>query len=253
MKFLYEYKSSDGARHDGVLVASNRDAVFAALKRQGIKAYNVRLAPGFANRLAAILHGRVGAALIAALVVAGLAVGLWLTHPRPTEALPTHRCQILGDQQIIEDAMANRWRDVLERHGERWLAMYAQPGRIPRNGLKQVAPFEIYVVVKDFESNLDKPVALIRDDFSEYRQLAAIVETMKDELRAELKAGKTIEHYLEFLAARQAEEYATWTNSFERVRRIWNESGDAREVWVRENTKLLEQNLMALPSLDKFD
>lgn len=253
MKFLYEYKSSDGARHDGVLVASNRDAVFAALKRQGIKAYNVRLAPGFANHLAAILHGRIGAALIAALVVAGLAAGLWLTLPHSAETLPTHRCQILGDQQIIEDAMANRWRDVLERHGERWLAMYAQPGRIPRNGLKQVAPFEIYVVVKDFESNLDKPVALIRDDFSEYRQLAAIVETMKDELRAELKAGKTVEQHLEFLAARQAEEYAVWTNAYERVRRSWDAGGDVRDIWVKENAKLLDQNLMALPSIDKFE
>lgn len=51
MKFLYQYKTRENERRDGVIFAPNRDAVYAQLKKQGIRPFCVELAPGLLNTL----------------------------------------------------------------------------------------------------------------------------------------------------------------------------------------------------------
>ena len=46
MKYTYAYKTSDGARHEAAMEAASREAVFEALRAQGIKAIKVVAADG---------------------------------------------------------------------------------------------------------------------------------------------------------------------------------------------------------------
>ena len=46
MKYTYAYKTSDGTRHEATMNAENREAVFVALREQGIKAIKVMAADG---------------------------------------------------------------------------------------------------------------------------------------------------------------------------------------------------------------
>ena len=46
MKYTYAYKTSDGTRHEDSMEASSRDAVFKALRANGIKAIKVVAADG---------------------------------------------------------------------------------------------------------------------------------------------------------------------------------------------------------------
>ena len=46
MKFTYVYKTSDGVRHEAAMDAESREAVFATLRTQGIKAIKVVAADG---------------------------------------------------------------------------------------------------------------------------------------------------------------------------------------------------------------
>ena len=76
MKFTYAYKTSDGVRHEAAMDAESREAVFAALRQQGIKAIKVVAADGSkANgeirgvRKRVLAASVVGAALLAGVVV----------------------------------------------------------------------------------------------------------------------------------------------------------------------------------------
>lgn len=46
MKYTYAYKTSDGTRHEAVMNAESREAVFATLRAKGIKAIKVVAADG---------------------------------------------------------------------------------------------------------------------------------------------------------------------------------------------------------------
>ena len=51
MKFLYEYRTSDNAKHSGTICAGSRDAAYAAIKALGVRPSRVVEAPGFFNKL----------------------------------------------------------------------------------------------------------------------------------------------------------------------------------------------------------
>ena len=46
MKYTYAYKESNGTRHEASMNAESREAVFAELRKQGIKAIKVVAADG---------------------------------------------------------------------------------------------------------------------------------------------------------------------------------------------------------------
>ena len=73
MKFTYAYKTSDGVRHEASMDAESREAVFAALRQQGIKAIKVVAADGSkANGEARGVRKRV---LVASVIGAALLAG----------------------------------------------------------------------------------------------------------------------------------------------------------------------------------
>ena len=71
MKFTYAYKTSDGVRHEAAMDAESREAVFAALRQQGIKAIKVVAVDGSkANGEIRGIRKRVLAASVAAAALA---------------------------------------------------------------------------------------------------------------------------------------------------------------------------------------
>ena len=66
MKYTYAYKTSDGVRHEATMNAASRDEVFAALRKQGIKAIKVVAGDGSkANGEVRGVRKRVVVALVA--------------------------------------------------------------------------------------------------------------------------------------------------------------------------------------------
>ena len=139
MKFTYAYKTSDGVRHEAAMDAESREAVFAALRQQGIKAIKVVAADGSkANgeirgiRKRVLAAAVVGAAVLA--VVGTVMVGRGVSPRRGAQglsALPldtTTRRQVIGDTAIIEKGIRTGWADVFELEGELFLASFAIPG-----------------------------------------------------------------------------------------------------------------------------
>ena len=51
MKFLYTYRTPDNKQHRGEIAAATKEAAYAALRAQGIKAGHVDEAPGVFNKL----------------------------------------------------------------------------------------------------------------------------------------------------------------------------------------------------------
>lgn len=75
MKFLYQYKTSENELRDGVVSAASRDAVYLALKKQGVRPSRVELAPGVLNRIAALGKRVWTIAALAVALAVSLAVG----------------------------------------------------------------------------------------------------------------------------------------------------------------------------------
>ena len=117
--------------------AESREALFAALRQQGIKAIKVVAADGSkANGEIRGIRKRVlAASVIATAVLAGIAV--YFLNSRilrrdnfgQTEFVTSQtRRQVIGDAAIIEKGIRTGWADVFELEGERFLASFAIPG-----------------------------------------------------------------------------------------------------------------------------
>ena len=240
MRFIYTYRSSDGQRHTAEIEAESRDAAFAKVRTElGIKPIKVTVAEEAIRQDGGSPYGREkrdrsrwiwGAAILAAAILAG-AIGVWwwfAVHAErmPNRDLPTQgvgaftvdtplgavtyaeaqtleRQMIPGSRDRIEEAKA---RDGVFRFAaEKWLARFAEPGRISfiamneMNGGKPPArPSEA-----EFAACLKEPIRIASTDFTEVVDLKRIVTGMKREMNAYLAGGGTVEGYLAELEKRQ--------------------------------------------------
>ena len=133
MKFIYQFKTSDGVRHSGVYAARSKAAVYDELRAKGIKAFGVEPAPGFINRICGVIGWRIAIIVLLALglVAASVAYFREKTETPVSEHsvfLSKTRRQIIGDAVVIEAGIKNGWRDVFAEEGERFLASFAVPG-----------------------------------------------------------------------------------------------------------------------------
>jgi len=209
VKFQYAYRDHSNARCDGVIDAPSRDAVFKKLRAQGVKPFFVAPAPGFFNRIRGI--GKRGVAiLVLALLVATLSVVLLRSRDRQTPiegrsarevfdtAVNSHtRRQPIGDVATIDSGIRSGWAGAFELEGERFLASFAIPG--VRAGKRSASEDEV-------RAALENKREAHPDDSLEVRQVVAMVEGMKDELRRFLRDGGTIAEYGAELVARQEAE-----------------------------------------------
>lgn len=255
MKFIYSYNTKQNERREGLTIsAPNRDAAFSELNRQGIRPYKLQPAPGLWNKVLSI--GGRGLAIIA--LAASLLVSLVVALTQHedivklekdedvreivSEAITSKvRRQIIGDQGVIEKGIRTGWSDVFDHEGERFLASFAIPG----------VPATIRTTnVGALEEALGRKVDPAEGDGMEARQIKAMVEGMKDELRRFVDAGGTIEQYGRRLVARQDSEIAIFTrtsNEIEQAIKRELDKNEVAELIDRRNEELRRMGIKLIP------
>ena len=237
MKFSYQYRTPDNVSHRDVIVAKSREDAYAKLKAQGIKPGHVDEAPGFFNKLFGkgkrwIAIGVLGAGCLVLGAVAFFAPGTGRQVLGTEDLLDSrNRRQIIGDSAIIEMGIRSGWANVFPVEGDRFLASFAVPGA--EAGLRSTS-------VEAIEYALQHPAEVKRKDRIEFRQIKAMVAGMKDELRAYLKDGGTINGYGKRLVARQEAEKKYYAMVKEELAKIRKEKGEDAylKAWERRNGEL---------------
>ena len=236
--------------------AESREAVFAALRQQGIKAIKVVAADGSkANgeirgiRKRVLAAAVVGAAVLA--VIGTVMVGRGL-RPRRGEpgvfALPldnTTRRQVIGDTAIIEKGIRTGWADVFELEGERFLASFAIPG-VPA-GQRSTSEEKLREAL---HSTPTPSTYTSVSDGLEARQIRAMVEGMKDEARRFVKAGGSIAQYGRLLVQRQEEEIAYYNRAkaeIEAAQKAKMSAAQLNDLWEKRNESLRQMGVKLVP------
>ena len=255
MKFLYEYRTKDNVRHEGVICAASKDAAFSALKAQGIRPGSVKEAPGFFNKLFGKGKRWIAIVVLAILCVTlAIAVGRGvLTAPQPSLVEDvfdaTMRRQVIGDVAVIEEGIRTGWAGVFDLEGERFLASFAIPG-VPA-GQRSTTEAEIQKALARDCRKIDSNTSLGSDSL-EARQIRSMVEGMKGELREFLSAGGTIAAYGRRLVERQEAEIGYYNRAKAELDRLVADKADEKTVealWKARNEKLrrLGIKLLTLP------
>ena len=206
MKFGYSYKTSDGVRHESTFEAKSNEAVFAALRAQGIKPMKVWEihSPYYISkrtRLIIVLALALAASLVYTIRLSKTYHSSLITHHSDALASPRH--QIYGDPAIWENIERDNFASVFKSSGDRILALYAIPGRAVTDslGLSRAA------LLKALEDCKDEDVVVEETDAAEAVELKKIVQGMKEELRWYVADGVgSVESYLNRLRERQEEE-----------------------------------------------
>ena len=218
LKFIYSYTTHQNERREGLTIsAPNRDAAFSELNKRGIRPYKLYPVPGLWNKVLSI--GWRGFAIILLTVILGISVVVALNLHKDIVKLEQDddvrgivsgaitskvRRQLIGDQGFIEKGIRTGWSDVFDQEGERFLASFAIPG----------VPATVRTTnVAALDEALKRKVEASENDGMEARQIKAMVEGMKDELRRFIASGGTIEQYGRRLVARQEEEIAIYTRT----------------------------------------
>ena len=240
--------------------AESREAVFAALRKQGIKAIKVVAADGSkANGEVRGIRKRVLAASIAiTAIVVGAFAYLALRAPhsvlRTEAARPIERQQIPGDRGRIEKALAT----AFDNPAEAFLARFAEPGR------KFAAPECDWPKKADFDAILDKPILTSSGEFTESIDLKRIVLGMKREMSTYLKGGGLVSGYIRELIRRQQTEVAYRGNAEKKLNELLapptmgsnavnagaeldNQLKAAYDFWLKANAQLQAFGIYPLP------
>ena len=242
MTYGYSYKTSDGVRHESTFEAKSNEAVFAALRAQGIKPMKVWEihSPYYISkrtRLIIILALALAASLVYTIRLRDSALST--QH----SALTAPRHQIYGDPAIWEDIERDNFASVFKSSGDRILALYAIPGRAVTDSLS----LSRAALLKALEDCKDKDVVIEKTDAAEAVELKRIVQGMKEELRWYVADGVgSVESYLNRLRERQDEEIRI----YERTK---NELENCTDNALREerNAALRAMGLRTIPRLKK--
>ena len=250
MKFLYTYRTPDNKPHRGTLNAPTREAAYAALKAQGIKPGRVDEAPGFLNKLFG--KGKRWIAIGVLALIAATASIIAISYKSEVESAPVEiahailaetRHQVIGDTAIIEKGIATGWSEVFSDEGERFLASFAIPG---------VPAGQRNTKVEEIEAALKRRIEATETDGIEARQIKAMVEGMKDELRRYLADGGTIIEYGRELVKRQEQELAYYNRAkieMETAKKSGMSEAQLLDLWAKRNASLRRMGvkLLAMP------
>ncbi len=247
MKFNYEYRTSDNSRHTGVVDAIDEKAAYATLKAQGIRPSRLQVAPGLFNSLFGKGKRWIAIVILGVGVVFALLIALFAhseleeTEARLEEARltfdDTTRRQPIGDVAIIEKGIRTGWADVFEYEGDRFLAGFAVPG-VPvsvRNTTKE-----------EIEEALNRRIEPTEDDGLEVRQIKAMVEGMKAELREFIASGGSILAYGRRLVRRQDEEISYYTRALNEIEQLKKGGANQQalfDLWEKRNDKLRKMGI----------
>lgn len=234
MKYQFEYRTSDNVCHEDVVIASTREAAFAALKQRGIRPARLHEAPGLANKV----FGK-GKRWIAIVILSFCTAGLLYysyvgTAREAREDNLSERSQIYGDVGVLRRISKDDWSAVFPDKGDRFLARYAIPG------VEVLAAPLIGV-----EFDLTGDVEVLPDDLEEVKSIKRIVNGMREELRMYLSEGGTVEGYVKRLNVRQREECRIFNKAKEELRQTHDQ-----DVWLKRNAEL---RTLGLPMVNESD
>jgi len=247
VKFTYQYRTSDNARHRGVIAAADRDAAFALLKERGIRAFSVEEAPGVFNKL----FGKGKRWLAIGLLAAAAAVLVVLVNRQSNEltTLTTQyasfdsgaRRQLIGDPAVIELGIRTGWATVFAHEGDQFLASFAIPG---------VFSGRVAVEAARLREALACEVGHDEADSIEVRQLKHIVAEMKREINALVADGWTLDEVGDALVRRQREEVQYRERAQNEVEAQVTAGADEATVlalWQQRNAQLRAMGIATLP------
>ena len=265
MKYTYAYKTSDGERHEATMVAESREAVFAELRKQGIKAIKVVAADG-SKANGEVRGGRKRILVLSALclvlsavVVIGVVVfALGTRRHAPGTDASTPRHQIYGDPVIVEEFERGDFGKALTNRVDQMLAWFAQPGRLmcpkgtdPRRCADEFAKavFPSTVEGPSPSSFVRRPPSALSllpapDDSREVRELKQIVNGMREEMAAYLANGNgTPRSFWRRLLERTTQEMQIYA----RMKREL-EKETSEDIWEQKNEALRRIGLRTIPT-----
>ena len=237
--------------------AESRDAVFAALRTQGIRPIKVVAVDGSkANGEVRGVRKRVTAlavlsalCLVLSAVVGMVVVGRGFQSRRgapggralPSGSAPRH--QIYGDPVIVGAFERGDFGDALTNKADRMLAWFAQPGKLMCP--KGVDPRRMAdAFAANWREVSDTSRQLSPEDSREVRELKEIVNGMHEEMRAYLANGNgTPKSYWRRLLERTQQEMRI----YERTRRELEKEPD-EAVWEQKNEALRRLGLRTIPN-----
>ncbi|MBR1921237.1 MAG: hypothetical protein IJ829_04435 [Kiritimatiellae bacterium] len=247
MKYSYAYKDSDGARHEDSIDAASREAVFAELRTRGIRPIKVVAADGSkANGELRGVRKRVVAALVACAALAVGAVAFVVgSRKGETDAIPAFeaeqtRRQVIGDTAVVEKGILTGWSEVFPEEGERFFASFAIPG---------VKAGQRNTTVEELEAALRRRVDALPSDGIEARQIKAMVQGMKVEALAYIRAGGTIVGYGRRLTERQDAEIAIYERAKADLERARDQMPQDQflSLWEERNDQLRNLGIKLVP------
>ena len=156
---------------------------------------------------------------------------------------PTRR-QVIGDAAFIEKGIRTGWSSVFPHEGERFLASFAIPG-VPagqRNSTEE-----------EVRQALTRKCDIEIEDGIETRQIKAMVEGMKQELRAYLAAGGSVVGYGHRLVERQESEIAYYERAKNEIEAACASGAAADKVlslWESKNDELRRMGIRLVPLPD---
>ena len=250
MKFSYQYRNRENEVLEGEIAAKSRDDAYSKLKVQGVRPFKVELKPGWRNRLGML--GKRGTAIVVLGLAAAGAMLMALSLRKEVKAITVQeedrqqyeaRSQIYGDQAVMNRAEGDGWREDLPGAGERFLAQYAVPGKTG----EYVTAEEMEGMAIKLEECVKSNLTVGEGDLAEIAKMKRMVNWMKREARAYLRAGGTMDGYMERLRERTEEEA--------RIRlRVQTELDGIRdeELWRERNASLRKMGLAMIAMPDEL-
>lgn len=260
-QFTYYWKSPDNSRHEGEIEAESRDAAFAALRAQGIRAIKVEPKGWESGKGYRGVRKRVVFLLLLAM---GLVVGAvaYFTGTRNASgdgvitvetasgqvvyslARPFERQPIFGDRYRIENFPSNLFSSAAETY----LVRFAEPGRPLVSSAYEPAEEEL-------RACLSSPVRVASNEFTEYVDLKRIVAGIKREMGAYVAGGGTARQYIAEAVKRQKMEIAYREKADRRLGELLKAEGrdassHAYDYWLKANAQLKSMGIYELPLPD---
>ena len=227
--------------------AESREAVFVALRKQGIKAIKVVAADG--SKANGEIRGVRKRVLAASVVSAAILTGVLVYSLIPDSQSPAAadfltaqtRRQVVGDLAVIEKGIKEGWASIFPEEGERFLASFAIPG-VPA-GQRNTTEAEI-------RAALSRTVEVAPEDGIEARQIKAMVEGMKEEARRFIAKGGKIAAYGRKLVRRQEEEIAYYNRAKAEIEKAQKSNmpvAQLNELWEMRNESLRQMGVKLVP------
>lgn len=211
MVYVYKYKTPDGVEHAGERAARDKEAVYAALRAEGVRAYKVE--PKDRASLERRLRGRTVAALVFG-AAALAAAATWFFFATPWSVPPPGSADVaeVSAPRVGERVPASPRRPVdfsaldlavaLTRPAERVLAGFAVPGDPPPEDVDAEA------FRADLTGALASALVVEPSDSPEAVALKRVVTGLKEEAALYRRNGNSAREILELFLRRQEMECA---------------------------------------------